>query len=442
MPSPAYIRKIRPIQLIAVIFFTVSGGPYGLEPLLTYAGEHGALLLLLITPLLWDVPAIFTVLELNSMMPVTGGYYKWVKYALGTRWGFYEGWWTWLYTFVDLAIYPVLFVEYTSFFFPGLEAYKVPICLTVIWASAGLNILGIVPVGRVSLFLSAAVLTPFILLFVIALYHHSGSLSIPAPSLKGAAFPSLGMALYTVMWNCLGWDNTTTYAEEVEKPVRSYLVSMFIAFVLVIVVYFLAIWVAQLSGINAAVLNDQGFPALGTLIGGHWLGALIAIGGMASTLGIYAAVLLSVSRVPQVMSDDSLLPARLNKLHSRFQTPYISIIICSVIVSLMILWTFADLLIIDVTVYGAGLSLEYISLIRLRLREPETHRPFKIPLNITGLCLLLILPATVYFTALGGAFSSTPETIKPAVFAITALLSAEVFWQLLKWRRAIKNRLY
>lgn len=181
MPSPAYIRKIRPIQLIAVIFFTVSGGPYGLEPLLTYAGEHGALLLLLITPLLWDVPAIFTVLELNSMMPVTGGYYKWVKYALGTRWGFYEGWWTWLYTFVDLAIYPVLFVEYTSFFFPGLEAYKVPICLTVIWASAGLNILGIVPVGRVSLFLSAAVLTPFILLFVIALYHHSGSLSIPAP---------------------------------------------------------------------------------------------------------------------------------------------------------------------------------------------------------------------------------------------------------------------
>lgn len=250
------------------------------------------------------------------------------------------------------------------------------------------------------------------------------------------------MALYTVMWNCLGWDNTTTYAEEVEKPVRSYLVSMFIAFVLVIVVYFLAIWVAQLSGINAAVLNDQGFPALGTLIGGHWLGALIAIGGMASTLGIYAAVLLSVSRVPQVMSDDSLLPARLNKLHSRFQTPYISIIICSVIVSLMILWTFADLLIIDVTVYGAGLSLEYISLIRLRLREPETHRPFKIPLNITGLCLLLILPATVYFTALGGAFSSTPETIKPAVFAITALLSAEVFWQLLKWRRAIKNRLY
>ncbi|HEY0245701.1 MAG TPA: APC family permease, partial [Mucilaginibacter sp.] len=339
---------------------------------------------------------------------------------------------------VDLAIYPVLFVQYASFFFPGLEAYKIPICLVVIWSSAGLNILGIVPVGKVSLFLSAAVLAPFIVLFGVAFYRHSGPLYIPAPSLKGVPFPSLGMALYTVMWNCLGWDNTTTYAEEVDKPVRSYLVSIFIAFALVIVIYFLAIWVAQLSGIDHSLLTENGFPALGTLLGGRWLGALIALGGMASTLGIYAAVLLSVSRVPQVMSADALLPEKLNKLHSRFQTPYISIIICSAIVSLMILWTFADLLIIDVTVYGAGLSLEYIALIRLRIKSPEKHRPFKIPLNVPGLCAALILPASVYFIALAGAVSSTPQTIRPAVFAIVALISAEAAWWLIKWKMPIK----
>jgi amino acid transporter len=436
MSSTQYLRKIRPVQLVAIIFFTVSGGPYGLEPLLSYAGQHGALLVLLITPLLWDLPAIFTVLELNSMMPVTGGYYKWVKYALGTRWGFYEGWWTWLYTFVDLAIYPVLFVQYASFFFPDLVVYKIPVCLFIIWASAGLNILGIVPVGRLSLFLGGAVLAPFIILFGLAFYHHSGVLFIPSPSLKGVAFPSLGMALYTVMWNCLGWDNTTTYAEEVEKPVRSYLFSTFSAFAIVIVIYFLVIWVAQLSNINPAVLTDKGFPVLGTLIGGHWLGALLALGGMASTLGIYAAVLLSVSRVPQVMSEDSLLPARLNKLHPRFQTPYVSILICSVVVSLMILWTFADLLIIDVTVYGAGLSLEYIALIKLRISSPDIPRPFKIPLNVAGLCVLALIPAIVYFAALAGAFSSTADTIKPAIFAIITLLSAEVFWQaLLLWKK-------
>src|SRR5260221_13929960 len=83
--------KLRPLQLAAVIFLTVFGGPYGLEPLFSYVGTHGALLLLLITPLLWYVPTILTALELNSLMPVTGGYYQWVKNALGIRWAFFEG---------------------------------------------------------------------------------------------------------------------------------------------------------------------------------------------------------------------------------------------------------------------------------------------------------------------------------------------------------------
>jgi len=433
------LKKIRPIQLVAVIFFTVSGGPYGLEPLLTYAGQHGAIFLLLLTPLLWDVPAIYTVLELNSMMPVTGGYYKWVKYALGNRWGFYEGWWTWLYTFVDLAIYPVLFVIYAGFFFPGADAYKVPLCLVFIWASAGLNILGIVPVGKVSLSLGAIVLTPFIILFVLAFYHHAGSIALPAPSLKGISFPSLGMALYTIMWNCLGWDNTTTYAEEVENPIRSYLTSTFIAFAIVIVVYFLVIWVSQFSGISAARLKDDGFPAVATIIGGHWLGALIAIGGMASCLGIYASVLLSVSRVPMAMAEDKLLPSKLNKQHKRFNTPYISIIVCSVVVSAMVHWDLEALFIIDVTIYGAGLALEYVSLIKLRINEPDTYRPFKIPLRVKGLCMVIALPTIIYFVAFTGALSSTQNGVMAALFAFVLLCSAELLWQIVKRRKAFIN---
>jgi amino acid transporter len=434
------LKKIRPIQLVAVIFFTVSGGPYGLEPLLTYAGQHGAILLLLLTPLLWDVPAIYTVLELNSMMPITGGYYKWVKYALGNRWGFYEGWWTWLYTFVDLAIYPVLFVIYAGFFFPGADAYKLPLCLVFIWISAGLNILGIVPVGKVSLFLGAIVLAPFIILYVLAFYHHSGSIALPAPNLKGISFPSLGMALYTIMWNCLGWDNTTTYAEEVEKPIRSYLTSTIIAFAIVIMVYFLVIWVSQLSGISAARLKDEGFPAVATIIGGHWLGAFIAVGGMASCLGIYASVLLSVSRVPMVMAEDKLLPSKLNKQHKRFNTPYISIIVCSVVVSAMVHWDLEALFIIDVTIYGAGLALEYVSLIKLRIKEPETHRPFKIPLGVKGLCMVMALPTIIYFVAFTGALSSTKNGVLAALFAFVLLCSAELLWQIVKRRKAFINQ--
>ena len=433
IPSSIY-RKLRPLQLAAIIFLTVSGGPYGLEPLLFYAGKHGALLLLILVPLLWDIPTIFTVLELNSMMPVNGGYYQWVKRALGRRCALYEGWWTWLYTFVDLAIYPVLFVEYASFFFPGFETYKIPVCLCIIWLSATMNILGVIPVARMSLVLTAAILAPFIIFFIVA-FSHSHSFAIPPLSLKGINFSAVGLGLYTVMWNFLGWDNTTTYAEEVDKPVRSYLISVATSFGLVFVLYFITIIAAQNSGIDFSILKDKGFPVLGEFVGGKWLGVLLALGGMASALGLFSAVLLSVSRVPKVMADDKLLSPKLSKLHPKFNTPYISIIICSLVVSVMIIfWSFEQLLIIDITIYGAALFLEFISLIVLRIKAPDEHRPFKIPFNIAGLCLMILLPLSVYVIAITATFFESAHSLTPVLFAIGVLLTGEIVWQVIVWR--------
>lgn len=218
------------------------------------------------------------------MMPVTGGYYQWVKRTLGLRFGFYEGWWTWLYTFVDLAIYPVLFVEYASFFFPDIAHYKIPVCWTIVWAGAGLNILGISPVGKTATMLSLLVLSPFLMMLVAAIVNGNGHFSLPEPSLQGIPFSSLGMALYTVMWNFFGWDNTTTYAEEVDNPVRTYLKSAGIAFGAVFLIYFVALAAALHYRIDGAALNESGWPVLGSLIGGTWLGAALSIGGMASAL--------------------------------------------------------------------------------------------------------------------------------------------------------------
>lgn len=411
-----------------------------MEPLLSFAGSHSSLLFLMITPFLWDIPSIFMVLELNSMMPVTGGYYQWVKRALGQRWAFYEGWWTWLYTFVDLAIYPVLFVEYLSFFFPEIHTYKIPICLVIVWFGAGLNILGIVRVGKTSVLLGLAVIAPFLIMFVRLLYHHEHPLSFPTLSFKGASLSTTGMALYTVMWNFLGWDNATTYAEEVDKPIRSYLISIAITFCLVFVLYGITIFTAQQSGIDFNYLKETGFPALGQMIGGTWLGGLLAVGGMASMLGIFSAVLLSMSRIPKVMADDKLLPAKLNSLHSKFNTPHISIIVCASIVSIMVNFNFEDLIILDVMLYGAGLLIELISLVALRIKEPNTYRPFKIRLNVFGLCIMILSPFTLLIIALSGAFAHSDRTLVMGVSAVIALASAEVVWQIIKLFRFYKYK--
>ena len=419
---PQIIRKISVLPLAAVIFFTESGGPYGLEPLIGYAGSY-AIPLLMVTPLLWDIPMILVVLELNSMMPVEGGYYEWVKRGLGIRWAFMEGWWSWLYSFVDLAIYPVFFVEYAAFFFPQIEMYKTPVCLAVIWLIAALNIRGIVPVGRTALFLTAAVMIPFLILFFTGFLHPVYT----APHAH-TGISSLSMALFTIMWNCIGWDNATTYAGEVKRPVRSYLTAILLAFTGVYLFYLSFTYLALHSGIPGAVFAEKGIPYLGTLIGGNSLGAMLSMGGMASMLGIFSAVMLSVSRVPAVMGKDKLLPRVFTKLHPRYQTPYISIIVCSSIVSLLVLRSLADLLIMDICLYTAGISLEFAAMIRLRKTASADDRPFRIPLQKKGLILLCLAPILVFGVALGGALAGSAENLKAAVIAILAILSAPVVW--------------
>jgi amino acid transporter len=452
MPAKRTPGKLRILHLAAIIFFTVSGGPYGLEQLFTLVGNAGALFLLLLVPLLWDVPTILTVLELNSLMPITGGYYQWVKHALGIRWAFFEGWWTWLYTFCDLAIYPVLFIGYAAYFVPEIAHYKIPICLAIVWASAILNIIGIIPVGRASLILGVVVLVPFLVLFALAFMHpaahavatqaaanaaaasHAAANATANTPLANYGFANISLALYTVMWNFIGWDNATTYAGEVARPVRSYIISIGIAFCLVIGIYTASALTVARTGINHQSLLDGGFPILGELLGGRGLGMLIAAGGMASTLGLYSAVLLSVSRVPQVMADDELLPSWLCRLHSRFGTPYISIITSSLVVSILVLFTFSDLIIMDIILYGAGLSLEFIALFLLRIKEPDRPRPFRIPLGKLGLGLLLILPVGIYAAALSGAII-TQEKPLPVGLALALLFSAAPVWWLIRWRK-------
>lgn len=433
MPAKRTPGKLRLLHLAAIIFFTVSGGPYGLEQLFSLVGNNGALFLLLLVPLLWDVPTILTVLELNSLMPITGGYYQWVKHAMGTRWAFFEGWWTWLYTFCDLAIYPVLFIVYASYFNHDIAHYKIPICLAVIWSSAILNIVGIIPVGRASLVLGVLVLVPFLIIFALAYLHPAAHAVIhAAPGNYG--FANLSLALYTVMWNFIGWDNATTYAGEVSRPVRSYIISIAIAFFLVIGIYTVTALTVARTGIDHDSLLAGGFPVLGELLGGRGLGMLIAAGGMASTLGLYSAVLLSVSRVPQVMADDQLLPGWLCSIHSRFRTPYISIIASSIVVSVLVLFTFSDLIIMDIILYGAGLSLEFIALFLLRINEPDRRRPFRIPLGKLGLGLLLVLPISIYTIALTGAVVAQEKPL-PVGLALALLLSAAPAWWLVRWRK-------
>src|SRR5437868_10828572 len=180
--SSAHPSRLRLGPLVAVMFFTVSGGPFGLEGLVASVGPGVALLLLVATPLLYSVPETLLVGELASMLPAEGGYYQWVKRAFGRFWGFWNGWLSWTYSLLDMAIYPVLLIQYLDFFLPGLGwLERWIVALAMIWGATWLNLRGTRVVGTASGWFVAAVLAPFAVLAAVAVARWLGAPATPFP---------------------------------------------------------------------------------------------------------------------------------------------------------------------------------------------------------------------------------------------------------------------
>src|SRR5947209_12386395 len=85
-------RKMRLLPLVAATFFMVSGGPYAIEDILGGAGYTRAIVLLLVLPFIWSLPAALMIGELAAAIPEEGGFYVWVRRAMGPMWGFQESW--------------------------------------------------------------------------------------------------------------------------------------------------------------------------------------------------------------------------------------------------------------------------------------------------------------------------------------------------------------
>ncbi len=104
--------------LVAATFFMVSGGTYGIEDVVHGAGYGRAILILILTPILWSLPTAYMIGELSSALPAEGGFYAWVRRAMGDFWGFQEAWLSLVASIFDMAIYPTLFVLYLTRLFP------------------------------------------------------------------------------------------------------------------------------------------------------------------------------------------------------------------------------------------------------------------------------------------------------------------------------------
>lgn len=164
-------KKVSILPLIFLIFYEVSGGPFGVEDSVKAAGPLLALLGFLVFPIIWSVPEALITAEMGTMFPENGGYVVWVSSALGPYWGFQQVWMKWLSGVIDNALYPVLFLDYLKSGIPalgdGLPRAFAALALTFVLTF--MNYRGLTIVGWAAVLLGIFSLLPFVVMGLVSL---------------------------------------------------------------------------------------------------------------------------------------------------------------------------------------------------------------------------------------------------------------------------------
>jgi amino acid transporter len=367
--------------LVAIVFFTVSGGAFGLEPLIGAVGPAWAVAMIVLTPIVWSVPIALVAAELSSAIPEEGGYYVWVRRGLGDFWGVQEGWWTMAYSAVSYLqwLWPWLATNDASVMRWLIASFVIDVALLNNWRGAR-------AVGSVASLNALIVLAPFAVLTVIGLSHGDPVQAI-ARDIHPHQHGLFLLGLSTVLWNYCGWDNVSTFAAEVENPRKNYPRALALGLVLIVVVYLLPV-VAALGRTTDPEVWNAGWPVIARAVAGKWTSYAIAGVALVSAWSLFDGQLLYVSRLPFIMARDGWLPKPLAYRSARTDVPSVALLTTCAVTTLFVTLPFAKLVVLDIVLYSAALVLELFALVALRRREPDLERPFAVPGGRVGIALV------------------------------------------------------
>jgi amino acid transporter len=423
-------RKAGLFYLVFVMFSYTTGGPFGLEDMVSTSGPGLTLIYLLVLPFFWCIPVSLVSAELTTAMPVEGGFYRWTRAAFGDFWGFLAGWWNWSASFLLGGVYAVLFTDYLVYYFPQITGWKhylvsVALIAVITW----INVRGIQMVGQVATALEIFMFVPVMTMSVIALTKWRHNPFVPLIPPHQPTFKVFGVGLALGLWLYSGYEQLSTVAEEVENPQRSYPRALALVVPLSIAAYFLPTF----SGL--AALGDWQnwhtgyFSDVAKLVGGPWLGTWMTVAAMVANVALLNSTVLTTTRMPFAMAEDGYLPAVLTRKHSRYGTPWLAIVVSAVIYALLAWQSLAQLITVYIWLRSATTVLTVFSAWKLRRTKPNMPRAFKIPGGNVGLFYVVGAPVVMAMLALlgsdrfgmiGGAIAMT---LGPVVYGIIALTS-------------------
>ncbi|NPV76007.1 MAG: APC family permease [Anaerolineae bacterium] len=355
------------------------------------------------------------------------------------------------------------------------------VALVLIWLITALQIRGTRLTALTTDWVAIVMLLPLLAMSVFGIINWvSSGVTIELPLLPEGEtlFGAFSVGLFVAMWNYMGWELPTSAGDEIVNPRRTYPLAMVLTLVAAIATYAIPMLSGlyggagidgrhQLWGIEeyqpgegiGSVLTDYGVPKdkitswgvdttssigweypdiahqIGATFAGvdgkfaRFLGLIVTISAIFSMTGLFIGNSLSASRVPFAMAADGMMPLFLVKVHPRYGTPYVAIIVASVLFSMLSLSTFAFLVVVDVFLNMMALVLQFFALWALRFKKPNLARE-KVPGGWIGLVLATLAPFFIIGLAIVSQISE--EGLNSIWFGLIAIVVGALLYFLAK----------
>jgi amino acid transporter len=338
---------------------------------------------------------MFSYAELGTALPVAGGEYTYSKVAFGGFTSFLTGWFEWLSNMFYTALSAMGFAYAIAYLFPQINIPLIAVVVVIIFSLV--NLKGIQETGT-----AGAVIT-IIVLVILTVFVLSGWSYMQGTPVTRPPFPVGILGIFTAasfLFDLyLGGEAVAASQAEIKNPGRNIPRAIVISGLILIALYTSVIAIA-VGIVPPAVLMEQVSPlafvaeqAMGP-VGGIVITIALAMTGLAAA----NEAIMAQSRVLYAMSRDGYLPKVLSKVHRRFSTPYVAVIVCAVFTAIFTATGFVNFVVYAVNLgFIVGFSIVNLAVIKLRKTKPHLDRPFKVPLYpfmpIAGLatCAFLLL---------------------------------------------------
>ena len=351
------------------------------------AYAHGLMPLAILIAAIVYVTSGLSYAELASAIPVSGGSSAYGKRAFGPLIGFIAGWGLILDYTIDIALFAVAASGYLSFFLPSISipvfaAYLIFVLLVV-------NLLGIRESSAVN-----SALTLIVILILIAIVGLGFTFSYSSERFLAGltpvdSDPGISNFLYSITLAIVafvGIESISQGAEETRNPEKVIPRATLLAIVFVVLFAMLlsvmSLGIVSWQTLEGSMENPL-VPVAKALPFASIIVPIVALAGFLVCFVSANTGIIGVSRVAYSMSGAGLMARRINWVHPKYRTPWITVIVFSVIA--MALAYSGDMIFLgELYAFGAltAYTVTNLSLITLRIKEPHLHRPFKVPLNV------------------------------------------------------------